>query len=445
MDPYFQDNFSTVYCGDVLDTLKQLPDESVHTCVTSPPYWNLRDYQTGRWEGGEGECDHKNQHGIQGPTGDRAGRTFTGAQNFYKAECLKCGAVRIDEQLGREKTPDEYIAKMVTVFREVKRVLRSDGTLWINIGDSQTSNGGHSDTNCNDRRGAYRIGNRPEHEMRNFRARANLDKDPKRGTAADGQPYRAVAGPGLKPKDMVGIPWMLAFALRADGWYLRQEIIWHKPNPMPESVTDRCTKSHESLFLLSKKPKYYFNQDAILEPVSKATHLRISQNLAKQIGSHRANGGNKTNGPMKAVSRKARFGGMGSEKQNKSFDQAVCLPVDLRNKRSVWIIEDDEYLQFLQWKLDHAQDKLDVWTILTESFSEAHFATFPSELIKPCILAGCPPNGVVLDPFAGSLTTMQVAASLHCRSIGIDLNPTYIDIGIRCRLNQSVLDFTQGD
>lgn len=317
-----------------------------------------------------------------------------------------------------------YVCKMVEVFRGVRDMLRDDGTLWVNIGDSYASSSTYNTTNSLHTDNGWK---------QDTEKRPNIR-----------------AGVGLKPKDLVGIPWMLAFALRADGWYLRQEIIWHKPNPMPESVTDRCTKAHESLFLLAKSEKYFFNQEAILEPVSEGTHARLSQDVQAQIGSERANGGAKTNGNMKAVGRhlpgnknhkgttayengdgrmrtKAglvdyavkmrKLAEVGSgTKNNNSFDDAMAIMPDKRNKRSVW-------------------------TIPTESFSEAHFATFPTELVKPCILAGCPPGGVVLDPFAGSGTTLQVARDLQCRSVGIELNADYIEIAKR-RLHQQVLYFS---
>jgi DNA modification methylase len=344
--------------------------------------------------------------------------------------------VRVDHQIGLEKTPAEYIEKMVAVFREVWRVLHGDGTLWINIGDSYAGSWG-----------AQSRGNTVSE------ASSGLEGTWARSIKAHPLGLTRVGSlkntPGIKAKDLIGIPWMLAFALRADGWYLRQDIIWAKPNPMPESVTDRCTKSHEYIFLLSKGQRYYYNQEAILEPVSPGTHARLSQDVEAQIGRERANGGQKTNGNMKAVARRPVHGWCqdpgnsdhtaigyatperyGKEekrklaaarsgiKNNESFSDKVCLLVDKRNKRSVW-------------------------TVVTESFAEAHFATFPTELIKPCILAGCPPGGTVLDPFAGSLTTMQVARDLSCKSIGIELNPEYIDIGLRCRLQQHVLDFSK--
>jgi len=273
---FYTDKYITIYNADVLNGLAQIQDESIQCCVTSPPYWGLRDYG-------------------------------------------------VDGQLGLEKTPEEYIEKMVAVFRKVYRVLKKDGTLWLNIGDSYAGGG----------RGSYGSAGTKQKTNKGSLVGPNIIPN------------------GLKPKDMVGIPWMLAFALRSDGWYLRQDIIWSKPNPMPESVTDRCTKSHEYLFLLSKSKKYYYDLDAILEPCSPNTNMRISQNLAKQIGSERANGGQKTNGNMKAVARTYDPGK--GNKYNSSFDSAVCLPVTKRNKRSVW-------------------------EVATQSYSEAHFATFPPQV-----------------------------------------------------------------
>lgn len=321
---------------NVLNTPWPLPDESIDCCVTSPPYWGLRDY---------------------GEPG----------------------------QLGLEKTPEEYIEKMVMVFAEVKRVLKPDGTLWLNIGDSYCSSGTGSSTEKSTITGGLK--NQIESGKRPSKLHIK----------------------GIKPKDLVGIPWMLAFALRDSGWYLRQDIIWNKPNPMPESVTDRCTKTHEYIFLLSKCAKYHFDQRAILEPVSPNTHARLSQDLQNQIGSERANGGKKNNGNMKAVSRKVSEPGYGI-KNNRSFDNAMAIMPTERNKRSVW-------------------------TVTTEAFSEAHFATFPEKLITPCILAGCPKDGIVLDPFMGAGTTALVAMSHGRKFIGLELNPKYIKIANK-RLKQ---------
>jgi DNA modification methylase len=285
--------------------------------VTSPPYWGLRDY---------------------GTVG----------------------------QFGLERTPEEYIARMVEVFREVKRVLRDDGTLWLNMGDSYWASGqGFGDTKTtNKNHSGSRERKKPEWP-----------------------------DCGLKPKDLVGIPWMLAFALRADGWYLRSDIIWSKPNPMPESVTDRPTKAHEYIFLLSKSQQYYYNAAAIAEPATWAGKIVTLGD--KSFSKGQANGANiqpSGNGKMESYT-----------------------VVESRNKRTVWEVN-------------------------SQPFPEAHFATFPEDLIKPCILAGCPQGGTVLDPFMGSGTTGLVARNLQCKAIGIELNPEYIEIAAK-RLSQKVFQF----
>lgn len=231
-----------ILSGDCRKTLLELEDASVQCCITSPPYWGLRDYGTADWEGGEGDCDHLSdrtnyEKGFEGSK--QATNKGTGNRDIIRHNvCPKCGAKRVDSQLGLEPTPEEYVENMVEVFRQVRRVLKDDGTLWLNLGDSYNGSGGdHKKDGKND---------------------ASFQTDLLRGTQK-----RAIAT--LKPKDLVGIPWRVAFALQADGWYLRQDIIWNKPNPMPESVQDRCTKSHEYVFLLSKKPKYYYDNDAISE------------------------------------------------------------------------------------------------------------------------------------------------------------------------------------
>ena len=325
-----------ILIGDCREKLRELSDASVHCCVTSPPYFGLRDY-------------------------GHAG------------------------QMGLEPTPDEYVAGMVEVFREVRRCLRDDGVLFLNIGDSYAGSWGargrSDDTNA-----------------------ARPDLEAKHGTEA---PARN-GFPGVKPKDLIGIPWLLAFALRADGWYLRQEIIWHKPNPMPESVRDRCTKAHEQIFLLSKSPRYFFDAEAISEPAAwerwgDQTELKSHTGTAGHLG-------------------------------GKTLAE---LPIkDTKNKRSVW-------------------------TVATQPYSEAHFATYPPALIEPCILAGCPTKccsvcaapytplyanfpekgvlpscrcnapcmgGTVLDPFGGAGTTGLVADRLGRNAILVELNPEYAEI-----------------
>ncbi len=318
--------------GDALTVLRDMPDESVNICVTSPPYWGLRDY------------------GVSG-------------------------------QLGLEKTPEEYTAKMVETFREVRRVLRKDGTLWLNLGDSYASQPGQ------------RVQNGKRDDVAGWKQETNV------GSCTIGS--RDVSG--LKPKDLIGIPWRVAFALQADGWWLRSDIIWHKPNPMPESVTDRPTKSHEYIFMLSKSARYYYDAEAIKEPGTESSITRLSQNVDAQVGSPRVPG--KTNGNMKAVGKLdkqrghgRRHAGFNDRWDALSREEQCAL---MRNKRSVW-------------------------TVATQPFSEAHFATFPEALITPCILAGCPEGGLVLDPFMGAGTTALVSLKLGRKFIGIELSPEYI-------------------
>lgn len=338
-----------ILIGDCIEQLRTLPDESVHCVVTSPPYWGLRDY------------------GVEG-------------------------------QLGLEPTLGEHIETMVAVFEEVRRVLRPDGTLWLNYGDCYASSPNGTTHLTHD--GRYRS----KRDDRTF-----TDK-----------PFSTI-GNGFKPKDLLMAPNRLAIALQEAGWWVRSEIIWHKPNPMPESVKDRPASSHEKIWLMSKSQRYWFDADAIKEECSPSTHARISQDLARQEGSHRANGGGKTNGPMRAVvkgsSRKLAADGQSKIGQKASREAALSLQVDKRNSRNVW-------------------------TIPTIGFSEAHFATFPPELAERCIKAGCPTGGTVLDPFGGAGTTGLVADRLQRKAILIELNPEYAEMAKR-RIESDAPLFTE--
>lgn len=304
--------FDTIMIGDALTELKKLPDGITNCCVTSPPYWGLRDYGIG-------------------------------------------------EQLGLEPTPEEYVSNMVEVFREVHRVLRDDGTLWLNLGDSYAGSTGQT-------------------------GGQGLNTYQKIGGATD-KMLRPSSIEGLKSKNLIGIPWRVAFALQADGWWLRSDIIWHKPNPMPESVTDRPTKAHEYIFLLSKSQQYYYDHEAIKEPA---------------VGS--------TTGPAASFRR-----------HNSQRNHALC-PNNTPTHRTDR--EDVRYDGPLR-------NKRSVWKVATKPFPEAHFATFPEQLIEPCILAGSPLGGVVLDPFMGSGTTAVVAKKLTRRWIGVELNPEYAEMAQR--------------
>lgn len=355
---------SRVINGDALTELRKLPDESVDMCVTSPPYYGLRDYGTGKWIGGDPNCPHKRtskwsdkiqtghkQKELIGMVGD----------GIYKSVCPLCGAVREDNQIGLEETPDIYIYILTQVFHEVRRVLKPQGTLWLNIGDSYWGSGSRG------------------YDFTDKWTEASEIQSGSKGTEdLSALPRLVGRKDGYKNKDLIGIPWMLAFALRNDGWYLRQDIIWQKPNPMPESVKDRCTKSHEYIFLFSKSPNYYFDHEAIQE------EAKWSEDRRKDDG-------------------RIEYDGKRASGQDPHAQQSLQKIVERRNKR-------------------------DVWSVPVSPIKEAHFATFPKKLIEPCILAGCPVGGTVLDPFFGSGTTGVVATELNRDYIGIELNPKYVEI-----------------
>lgn len=375
---------NVIYEGQALDIMKTWPDEFVDCVVTSPPYWKLRDYG-------------------------------------------------VDGQLGLEKTPQEFIKNIVAHFEEVRRILKPKGTLWLNMGDSYIGSWGaqgHAEGGI-------------VHKS-TFMARQKAAGIRRKLTGS--------VPAGFKRKDLVGMPWRIALALQEAGWYLRADIIWNKGNAMPESCADRPSKCHEYMFLLAKSRKYYYNGDAIREDCSPNTHLRVSQDVANQIGSERAHGCGKKNGNMKAVVKKPAGwdtttgdGAHGSihkegrapgvnpkamldhvyttgvgwnkgdplkpkraqtrthsrSRQNESFSAATAGPVLTRNKRTVWDIN-------------------------TEAFKGRHFATFPRKLVEPCILAGCPPGGLVFDPFFGTGTTGVVAMLNGRNFIATELNPKYI-------------------
>jgi DNA modification methylase len=332
---------ASLYTGDSLSILEALPSQSVNTCITSPPYFGLRDYG-------------------------------------------------MDGQMGLEGTPEAYTAAMVAVFEEVRRVLRDDGTLWLNLGDSYCA----TSTGLSDQLSSTLGGGKS--------TQIEAGKRPDKSKIA-----------GLKQKDLCGIPWRVALALQSAGWYLRQDIIWHKPNPMPESVKDRCTKAHEYIFLLSKSARYYFDHEAIKEPLASSSVARLSQpTLDQQKGSDRVPG--KTNGSMKAVG-KLKSG----NKERKQRPGADALSIGAQAGSIPW--EDS----------DGKRNKRSVWAVTTKPYKGAHFATFPPDLITPCVLAGAPDGGTVLDPFSGSGTTGQVALAHGRKYIGLELNPEYQKLAIK--------------
>ena len=348
---------ATIYPGDCLASLRRLPDGVARTCVTSPPYYGLRDYGTATWEGGDPACDHRPNVKSRAtrPLGKLHGGFATIDASTVQRDC-HCGARRIDDQIGLEETPEAYVARLVEVFREVRRVLADDGTLWLNLGDSYAGPANSGGQNRNDGGPAVRLSG----------------LTPKPG----------------KPKDLLGIPWRVAFALQADGWYLRSDIIWHKPNPMPESVRDRPTKAHEYVFLLSKRERYYYDAAAIAEAAANPDGFKYA-------------GGYKNTLHMVEESKRVNVGS--ARLANGTVPHFKAGHGEARNARTVW-------------------------TIATQPYPEAHFATFPEELPSRCIRAGSAPGDTVLDPFAGTGTTGAVAVGLGRSAILCELNPAYIEL-----------------
>ena len=399
--------------GNCIDKMKELEDNSIDCVVSSPPYFGLRDYGTAQWQGGDPNCDHetKRSRGDDIKEGDKQG-TNKGSRPNSQRVCY-CGAKRIDEQFGLEKSYQDYIANTVKVFETFKPKLKDTATIWWNVGDSYNQN-----QSAGDRVSKY---------------------SKKQKTNQGNLGFKIESQKNLKVKDLLMIPNRVAIALQEAGWYIRSEIIWHKPNPMPESVRDRPTSSHEKIWLITKNKKYYYDAASIKEPLAASSIPRLNQNIKNQRGSARAHAGGKTNGPMKAVN-------LGSK----------------RNKRNVW-------------------------TVTTKPFRGAHFATFPKDLIEPCIKAGCPEkvcskcktpyikikekigefqrrwsknnqenspyekqgsmqnlykdkgckkdckcetdkfeSGIVLDPFAGAGTTGLVAKENNRAAILIELNGEYL-------------------
>lgn len=438
--------------GDCIEGMKTLPDESVHCVVTSPPYYGLRDYGTATWEGGDPHCAHtiSSYNDRLKPNVSRPSVAHRGGTALH---CHLCGATRIDQQIGLEETPEAYVQRLVDVFREVRRILRKDGTLWLNLGDSYWGGKGQNGTS---------------------KALSNAEErgyQQSRGTMISSIRPQDRNHLTLKPKDLIGIPWRVAFALQADGWWLRQDIIWHKPNPMPESVTDRCTKSHEYIFLLTKSERYYYDHEAIKEPIKDVSALRMLRGVSdnnKYIDGAPGQTPHSINQPRLNVRKQFdnTVGGGGTifigHSKYKKSDGTIMIK-ETRNRRSVW-------------------------TVATKPYAEAHFAVFPPKLIEPCVLAGTSEYGccitcgapweqtfektgefqrrwsttnadgspyqsqsstqstyqstgwnptcqcavqtpvpcTVFDPFTGSGTTAAVALTHRRDFIGTELNPEYV-------------------
>jgi DNA modification methylase len=368
LKPFCKFGKSNLYQGHVLAVLRKIPSESVQCCITSPPYWGLRDYDTTPqiWDA-YSNCEHEwgkriikrrlhTDRGTSTLSGSNKDQMQSTSYKSFSQTCRYCTAWR--GSLGLEPHPNLYVKHLTDIFNEVKRILKPDGILWLNLGDSYAGGGG-----------VHGIPEDWDSISTKNRSKYPDVTDPKRNAKAI----------GLKPKDLVGIPWKVAFALQSAGWYLRQDIIWQKPNPMPESVTDRCTKTHEYIFMFSKSQKYYFNYKAIREPCSPA-------NIADFRG-------------RKTMMNKGDHGGTRKDLDRSRHDY---IPDDLmRNKRSVW-------------------------TVNSSTYKGAHFAVFPEKLIQPCILAGTKKDDVVIDPFMGSGTTAVLCEKAHRNWLGIELSKKYV-------------------
>jgi DNA modification methylase len=372
----------TVVHGNSLEKLREMASESVQMWATSPPYWGLRDYgvEPSIW-GGDPNCEHQWGRSVRLPaqTGGDQSSGLASYNNGLSQErieakiqaqsrnaavssfCTKCDAWR--GALGLEPDPELYVRNMVLIFTEARRVLRKDGTLWLNLGDSYASGGN----------GSSNTGTCKQFSSRGFAGLRSLG--PK------------TAPHGLKPKDLVGIPWMVAFALRASGWYLRARIPWIKRNCMPESTDDRPSTAIEDVFLLSKSEEYFYDAEAVAMPASPATNARLSQNVEMQIGSARANGGMKRNGNMRAGGTKVAAAGSGI-RNNDSFNQAVCMMVSTRNRRN-----SDWFMESWQGLLSGDDGEPLALIVNTAPYKDAHFATFPTRLVEPMILAGTSARG----------------------------------------------------
>jgi DNA modification methylase len=477
--------------GNCLDVLKELPKHHFHTVVTSPPYYGLRDYNTGTWIGGDPNCPHKRLTKISKDTATGHANMYEHGDvvgdAIYRQECPICGAKRQDDQIGLELTPQDYVSRLVEVFRGVRDTLRDDGTVWLNLGDSYHNY--RADGGSNVKQSVHNS----KHDQ------------------PESSPHRANKIHGLKQKDLMGIPWKVAFALQEDGWYLRQDIIWHKPNPMPESVKDRCTKSHEYIFLLSKSPNYYFDYEAIQEEAkdwgtrdrsdgkyhNEGTGLSPHTGLEKSYETknkrsvwktkykddeeertHRQ-GMSKTRGEKLIATRPnipsqedfVKF--MRSKTNVKTLSESTSIErttiehwfrsdksgfsypsrddwIKISDLVNDWSPEYDDINERMTYEEFHFDDvvttdkknKRSVWTVTTKPYKDAHFATYPPDLIEPCIKAGCPKDGHVLDPFGGSGTTALVADRLNRNATVIELNKDYVDIAQKRIMGETPM-FTQ--
>jgi DNA modification methylase len=434
MGETFLDGRVTMLLGDVRERLRGLPADHFDCVVTSPPYWGLRDYGTATWEGGDDFCDHRSPTMKDGRNEARATMPGSVATNSaqlllaHRSACGRCGAVKVDRQIGLEPTLGEHLAVMVDVFEEVRRVLKPTGTLWLNYGDCYaTAPNGRSAADIkllgtDDR--TYR--DKPFSTV--GKIYPPTGDDPFNRAAGGRRGGGLNSDPMLKAKDLCMIPNRLAIALQEAGWWVRSEIIWHKPNPMPESITDRPTTSHEKIWLLTKSERYFYDAEAIREPVTgTANDRRLDGEYLpakgadpndRRVGTWKTGKAKKIKAPDGWDTGSGAHGSVHRNGREKGKTVVVDHLPETRNARNVW-------------------------TIPTAAFSEAHFATFPPELAERCIKAGSPAGGSILDPFGGSGTTAMVAASLGRIATLIELNPEYATLA-RARIEAAFMGREEG-
>lgn len=386
---YHQAGPVSLHLGDARDVLETLATESVDCVVTSPPYWGTRDYGTGAWVGGDSTCAHSVGRGSNVPQSRQPAVTYPAGAGHRRGDlrrCRRCDAVREDRQYGLEPTIGDYVQNLSGVFREVRRVLRPDGTCWLNLGDCYSANSGGAPTS------GWQSG---------YRGGATTEAGLIRPRAQDAVP----------PKNLLGIPWRVALALQEDGWTLRQAVIWHKPNAMPESVTDRPASNYEYLFLLVKSRRYHFDLDAIRVPLQRPDERWYPA------------GGAKTGPALRGASVRQRHNRTGTASKYHAGPEPFAGHPPGPAMRATGRAHTAAH--------PRGKNPGSVWAVPTRPYPDAHFACFPIDLPLRCIAAGCRPEGQVLDPFSGAATTGLAALHLGRRYIGIDLNPQYHRLAIQ--------------
>ncbi len=419
--------------GDALEVLRQADDGQVRCIVTSPPYYGLRSYPTGHWEGGKPDCEHRYSNAQRGTATDGSfsnDRSYVEGARPMLGSCRWCGAVRVDQQIGLEASVDAYVQRLVEVFREARRVLTDDGTLWLNLGDSyvtrprgnksgDTSTSSLTNPERQDKVYPHNVSYRMRHGRPEGDPKALRDFDPKakKGLVREGdRPNRRGDSGGLKHKDLMMVPARVALALQADGWWLRSDIVWEKKNPLPESVKDRPTRAHEFVFLLSKSSTYYYDFEAMQEPaLGRGNHAR--NQIEPDNEKHNAG---KPDGVAPQTGLR-----LYNLRKNDTEETASARSDEgkrVRGFQARWDLKEAE------GGLKQTRNKRDVWSMASEPYKGAHHAVMPTKLVEPCVLAGSAPGDLVMDPFFGSGTVALVALRHGRKFVGIDLDPKNVKL-----------------